>query len=147
MTRTAREILEERRTIERQIAVLEGQIARCLRKGLPAGYGTGKHVEKVPGKEEYVLPPSGTNNPEGAALQHAEYCEEMIEKIRRDNAGVLCEAEKIIDHYPECETKIILRRYYLSAETDRIISITLGYERSTVSKRRAAAVQALDSEK
>jgi DNA-directed RNA polymerase specialized sigma24 family protein len=90
--------------------------------------------------------PRGTNDPEAAMLQRADYddaiykIEQKSEKLRE----LVSEFEHIMEMIPDKEDALILRDYYALGWTDIKIGRALGYDKSTIWKRRSKALHALD---
>ena len=120
-----RETLDKRRNLEADILAIERQIERDMLDGAPGGYSSGWRVEKVPGKDEYVLRVGRTNNPEGAAMQREDGYRERLEQLRREKLGLMDEVERIIAGLDDAVARAILRYYYCQAWTDDRIRVWL----------------------
>ena len=140
----ARAILEERRKIELEVRVLRRQIEACLPTGAPAGYRSGPRAERVPGTDEYTYIASRTNNPTGAAYQHADGYAEALERLLQKKQEVLLAAEACIERLGDSVARTILRYYYCLAWPDDKIGHELECDGRTICKRRHAALKWLD---
>ena len=90
--------------------------------------------------------PRGTNDPEAAMLQRAD-CDDAIYKIEQKSKELrelVSEFEQIMEMIPDKEDALILRDYYALGWTDIRIGNELGYDTSTIWKRRSKAIHALD---
>ena len=90
--------------------------------------------------------PRGTNDPEAAMLQRAD-CDDAIYKIEQKSKELrelVSEFEQIMEMIPDKEDALILRDYYALGWTDIRIGNELGYDKSTIWKRRSKAIHALD---
>lgn len=90
--------------------------------------------------------PHGTNDPEAAILQRADYDDAIykIEQKSEELRELVSEFENIIESIPNKEDALIIRNYYALGWTDVEIGRTLGYDKSTIWKRRSRAIRALD---
>lgn len=90
--------------------------------------------------------PRGTNNPEAAILQRVDNDDAIItlEKKCEELRGLLAEFERIMECVTDQYDRVILRNYYALGWTDKHIGEELGFDKSTVWKRRTKAVSALD---
>ena len=79
-------------------------------------------------------------------IQRADYDDALlsIEKKTRELQELLSEFERIMDSITDKEDAIILRNYYALRWTDKEIGYKLGYEKSTIWKRRTRIVSMLD---
>lgn len=134
---TKRELLENYRLLVIEIETLEKQ-SEFLNQfiGGPRPYRS----PQITGM------PRGTNDPEAAMIQRADYDDALlsIEKKTRELQELLSEFERIMDSIPDKEDAIILRNYYALGWTDKEIGYKLGYEKSTIWKRRTRIVSMLD---
>jgi DNA-directed RNA polymerase specialized sigma24 family protein len=90
--------------------------------------------------------PRGTNDPEAAMLQRADYDDAIykIEQKSEELRELVSEFEHIMEMIPDKEDALILRDYYALGWTDIKIGRALGYDKSTIWKRRSKALHALD---
>jgi DNA-directed RNA polymerase specialized sigma24 family protein len=134
---TNRELLENYRMIVIEIETLEKQS-----KFLNQFIGGPRPMRSV----RLTGMPRGTNDPEAAILQRADYDDELlaIEEKARQLQGLLYEFERLMESIPDKVDAIILRDYYALGWTDKYIGKKLGYDKSTIWKRRNRAVNALD---
>lgn len=89
--------------------------------------------------------PRGTNDPEAAILQRADYDDAIyiIEKKCAELRELVVEFEKIMEEIPDEWDVIIVRDYYALGMTDKQIARRLSFSESTVWKRRTNAVNSL----
>ena len=90
--------------------------------------------------------PHGTNDPEAAMLQRADYDDAIykIEQKSEELRELVSEFEQIMELVQDKEDALILRDYYALGWTDIKIGRALGYDKSTIWKRRSKAIRALD---
>ena len=90
--------------------------------------------------------PRGTNDPEAAMIQRADYDDALlsIEAKTRELQDLLSEFERIMEGIHDKEDVIILRNYYALGWTDREIGYKLGYDKSTIWKKRMKIMSTLD---
>ena len=133
---TKRELLENYRMIVIEIETLEKQ-SRFLNQFI----GGPRPVRAV----KLTGMPRGTNDPEAAMIQRADYDDELIalEEKTKQLQGLLSEFERIMDSIPDKTDAIILRDYYALGWTDKYIGKRLGYDKSTIWKRRNRVVNGL----
>lgn len=134
---TKRELLENYRMIVIEIETLERQS-----KFLNQFVGGPRPVRAI----RLTGMPRGTNDPEAAMIQREDYDDELIiveEKIKQLQ-GMLFEFEHIMEQIPNKTDAIILRDYYALGWTDKFIGKKLGYEKSTIWRRRNNALNSLD---
>ena len=134
---TKRELLENYRDIVIEIETLERQS-----KFLNQFIGGPRPVRSP----QLTGMPRGTNDPEAAILQR-EDTDEVLEKIETKCAELremLFEFEHIMDSIPDREDAIILRNYYALGWTDKKIGYKMGYDKSTIWKRRNKIINSLD---
>ena len=79
-------------------------------------------------------------------LQRVDYDDAIITLERKceDLRGMLSEFENIIESVSDQYDRIILRNYYALGWTDRRIGEEIGFDKSTVWKRRTKAITELD---
>jgi len=134
-----REMLERRRNVELVQAALQRQIDRLCLSNVRTGTGDIPR-EKVPGKDEWVIRPRGTNNPEGAALQHFEGYTEAALKHLQENDALIQHVDVLITHVHDARDRAILIDFYCNGMRDTDIAREMHYDRTTVSKRREGAI-------
>lgn len=90
--------------------------------------------------------PRGTNDPEAAMIQRADYDDEIIaiEEKTKQLQGMLSEFERIMESIPDQTDAIIVRDYYALGMTDKEIGKEMGYDKSTIWKRRNRAINEID---
>ncbi len=132
-----RELLENYRDIVIEIETLERQS-----KFLNQFIGGPRPVRAV----RLTGMPRGTNDPEAAMLQRADYDDAIykIEQKSEELRELVSEFEHIMEMIPDKEDALILRDYYALGWTDIKIGMALGYDKSTIWKRRSKALHALD---
>ena len=136
MTRE-QEILTDYRLIVMEIETLERQ-SKFLNK-----YIGGPKPVRSP---QITGMPRGTNDPEAARLQRADYDDAIykIEQKSEELRELVSEFEQIMELVQDKEDALILRDYYALGWTDIKIGRALGYDKSTIWKRRSKAIRALD---
>ena len=79
-------------------------------------------------------------------LQRADYDDAIykIEQKSEELRELVSEFEHIMEMIPDKEDALILRDYYALGWTDIKIGRALGYDKSTIWKRRSKALHALD---
>ena len=126
---TKRELLENYRSLVREIDLLEKQSAF-----LNQYVGGPRPVRAV------VLTgmPRGTNEPEAAMLQRADYDDAIYELERKSEElrELLNEFNAILDAIDDVDDRNILRAYYALNWTDERIGKWLNYDKSTIWRRR-----------
>jgi DNA-directed RNA polymerase specialized sigma subunit len=134
---TKRELLESYRLLVIEINSLEKQSAF-----LNQYIGGPRPVRAV----QLTGMPRGTNNPEAAMIQRADYDDAIITLERKceELRDLLSEFEKVIEAVSDQYDRIILRNYYALGWTDRRIGEEIGFDKSTVWKRRTKAISELD---
>ena len=134
---TKRELLESYRLLVIEINSLETQSAF-----LNQYIGGPRPVRSV----RLTGMPRGTNEPEAAMMQRAD-CDDAIFTLERkceELRDLLSEFEKVIEAVTDQYDRIILRNYYALGWTDRRIGEEIGFDKSTVWKRRTKAIAELD---
>ena len=134
------QLLAKRRNAEHILSAIRKQLNACMTIGGPCGYRSGPRIEKVRGSDEYTIAPRGTNNPEGAALQREDGYREALERQEKMYEQLLIDAEELINQVENGIDQAILRYYYCCRMSDERIGPLVGYEKSNVNKRRAAAI-------
>lgn len=134
---TKREILENYRLLVIEIETLEKQSAF-----LNQFIGGPRPVRSV----QLTGMPRGTNNPEAALMQRADYDDALqtIEKKTQELQDHLSEFERIMDGIKDKEDAIIIRNYYALGWTDKDIGCKLGYDKTTIWKKRIRILNTLD---
>lgn len=139
-----REKLDARRTAEGEIVALRRQIERSQTEGAPGGYPSTQSPVKVPGKEEYIFQPSGTNNPQAMLLQQEDGYRQKLRQLLEEKQALLLEAEYIIAAHPDGKARVILRYYYCQAWTDERIAAEIESSAQSTNVRRNEAVNYLE---
>jgi hypothetical protein len=133
---TKRELLENYRSLVREIDLLEKQSAF-----LNQYVGGPRPVRAV------VLTgmPRGTNEPEAAMLQRADYDDAIYELERKSEElrELLNEFNAILDAIEDVDDRNILRAYYALNWTDESIGKWLNYDKSTIWRRRNQLMNSL----
>ena len=133
---TKRELLENYRSLVREIDLLEKQSAF-----LNQYVGGPRPVRSV------VLTgmPRGTNEPEAAMLQRADYDDAIYELERKSEElrELLNEFNTILDAIEDVDDRNILRAYYALNWTDESIGKWLNYDKSTIWRRRNQLMNSL----
>ena len=134
---TKRELLESYRLLVIEINSLEKQSAF-----LNQYIGGPRPVRSV----QLTGMPRGTNEPEAAMMQRADYDDAIykIEQKSEELRELVSEFEQIMELVQDKEDALILRDYYALGWTDIKIGRALGYDKSTIWKRRSKAIRALD---
>lgn len=143
--RTARSILEDRRYAEFEIDAIRRQIDKEFVSPVRVGSGLPAR-EKVPGKDEWIVRPRGTNNAIGAALQHVDGYTEALERVIFERRGLMQLAEDVLMHVKDTIDRTILRYYYCQAMSDDEIAPLLNYDRRSICRRRNESMDALEIE-
>ena len=133
---TKRELLENYRSLVREIDLLEKHSAF-----LNQYVGGPRPVRAV------VLTgmPRGTNEPEAAMLQRADYDDAIYELERKSEElrELLNEFNAILDAIEDVDDRNILRAYYALNWTDESIGKWLNYDKSTIWRRRNQLMNSL----
>ena len=126
---TKRELLENYRSLVREIDLLEKQSAF-----LNQYVGGPRPVRSV----QLTGMPRGTNNPEAAMIQRADYDDAIYELERKSEElrELLNEFNAILDAIDDVDDRNILRAYYALNWTDERIGNWLSYDKSTIWRRR-----------
>ena len=126
---TKRELLENYRSLVREIELLEKQSAF-----LNDYLGGPRPVRSV----RLTGMPRGTNEPEAAMMQRADYNDSVFELERKSEAlrELLNGFNDILDSIEDGDDRNILRAYYALNWTDKRIADWLGYDVSTRWRRR-----------
>ena len=134
---TKRELLENYRMLVIEIDTLERQS-----KFLNQFIGGPRPVRAV----QLTGMPRGTNEPEAAFMQQKEDDDVLfiIERKCEELRGLLGEFERIMESIQDQYDRIILRNYYALGWTDKRIGSEIGFDKSTVWKRRNKALLSLD---
>lgn len=133
---TKRELLENYRVIVMEIETLERQ-STFLNQFI--GGPKPVHAVRLTGM------PRGTNDPEAAVLQRQDYDDAIskIEKRCEELRGLVSAFENIIESIPNIEDAMIIRDYYALGWTDIKIGMKMGYDKSTIWKRRTKVMNTL----
>lgn len=126
---TKRELLENYRSLVREIDLLEKQSAF-----LNQYIGGPRPVRSV----QLTGMPRGTNEPEAAMMQRADYDDAIYELERKSEElrELLNEFNAILDAIEDPDDRNILRAYYALNWTDAQIGELLKYDKSTIWRRR-----------
>ena len=126
---TKRELLENYRSLVREIDLLEKQSAF-----LNQYVGGPRPVRSV----QLTGMPRGTNDPEAAMIQRADYDDAIYELERKSEElrELLNEFNAILDAIDDVDDRNILRAYYALNWTDERIGNWLNYDKSTIWRRR-----------
>lgn len=126
---TKRELLENYRSLVREIDLLEKQSAF-----LNQYVGGPRPVRSV----QLMGMPRGTNEPEAALMQRADYDDAIYELERKSEElrELLNEFNAILDAIDDVDDRNILRAYYALNWTDERIGNWLNYDKSTIWRRR-----------
>lgn len=126
---TKRELLENYRSLVREIDLLEKQSAF-----LNQYVGGPRPVRSV----QLTGMPRGTNEPEAALMQRADYDDAIYELERKSEElrELLNEFNAILDAIDDVDDRNILRAYYALNWTDERIGSWLSYDKSTIWRRR-----------
>lgn len=126
---TKRELLENYRSLVREIDLLEKQSAF-----LNQYVGGPRPVRSV----QLTGMPRGTNEPEAALMQRADYDDAIYELERKSEElrELLNEFNAILDAIDDVDDRNILRAYYALNWTDERIGNWLSYDKSTIWRRR-----------
>lgn len=126
---TKRELLENYRSLVREIDLLEKQSAF-----LNQYVGGPRPVRAI----QLTGMPRGTNNPEAAMIQRADYDDAIYELERKSEElrELLNEFNAILDAIDDVDDRNILRAYYALNWTDERIGNWLNYDKSTIWRRR-----------
>ena len=126
---TKRELLEDYRSLVREIDLLEKQSAF-----LNQYVGGPRPVRSV----QLTGMPRGTNEPEAALMQRADYDDAIYELERKSEElrELLNEFNSILDAIDDVDDRNILRAYYALNWTDERIGNWLNYDKSTIWRRR-----------
>ena len=133
---TKRELLENYRSLVREIDLLEKQSAF-----LNQYVGGPRPVRAV----LLTGMPRGTNEPEAAMLQRADYDDAIYELERKSEElrELLNEFNAILDAIEDVDDRNILRAYYALNWTDESIGKWLNYDKSTIWRRRNQLMNSL----
>ena len=133
---TKRELLENYRSLAKEIDLLEKQSAF-----LNQYVGGPRPVRSV----RLTGMPRGTNEPEAAMMQRADYDDAIYELERKSEElrALLNEFNAILDSIEDVEDRNILRAYYALNWTDKQIGEWLGYDTSTIWRKRRKLIIAL----
>jgi hypothetical protein len=90
--------------------------------------------------------PRGTNDPEAAILQRADYDDAIyiVEEKEKELRNLAAAFEGIMDSIQDDWDRIIIRHYYALGWTDKQIAKDIGFDKSTVWKRRKSVMDKLD---
>jgi len=134
---TKRELLENYRLLVIEINTLERQS-----KFLNQFIGGPRPLRAV----QLTGMPRGTNDPEAAILQRQDADDALfaLERKSEELRNMLSEFERIIEAIPDQYDRLIIRNYYALGYTDKRIGEEIGFDKSTVWKRRNRVISAID---
>ena len=138
----ARDVLERRRNLEMELEAIRRQMDKIAQVG--GCRGSMPKIEKVPGRNDYTYALRGTNNPEGAEIQHLDGYEEALRRHVAKNEGLMIEAERLIGMVNDGIDRRILRDYYCLGMTLRRIASGIHYDHTTVWRRWTLSLDELD---
>ena len=99
----------------------------------------------MPGGNEYIFAPRGTNNPAGARIQHADWHREEARRLREEIYQDLIQAaSELILQARDGVDRSILDYYYCRLIQDDAIGDMIGYSRQNVNKHRLGAIEDLE---
>lgn len=126
---TKRELLERYRSLVKEIDLLEKQSAFLNQ------YIGGPRRVRSP---QLTGMPRGTNEPEAAMMQRVDDDDAIydLERKSEELRGLLNEFNTILDAVEDVDDRNILRAYYALNWTDKQIGEWLGYDTSTVWRKR-----------
>ncbi len=122
---TGRETLQAYRTAVIDLQELSAQLERTIGSGRPRG-AQGLQLETI----------RGTNDPVAAAMQAADGIEAMIGRKQEELADLAVPVEKLLAHISNPRTFMVVRNYYLRAETDASIAREMRMSRGRVNQLR-----------
>ena len=133
---TKRELLENYRSLAREIELLDKQS-----DFLNQYVGGPRPIRSV----RLSGMPRGTNEPEAALLQRADYNDAIyeLEQKSEELRELLNEFNAILDAIDDGDDRNILRAYYALNWTDKRIGEWLGYDTSTIWRRRQKLIISL----
>jgi hypothetical protein len=133
---TKRELLENYRSLVREIELLDKQS-----DFLNQYVGGPRPVRSV----KLTGMPRGTNEPEAALMQRVDYNDTVYELERKSEElrGLLDEFNIVLDSIEDGDDRNILRAYYALNWTDKRIGEWLGYDTSTIWRRRQKLINLL----
>ena len=138
----ARDVLERRRNLEMELEAIRRQMEKIAQVG--GCRGSMPRIEKVPGKDDYTYALRGTNNPQGAEIQHLDGYEEALRRHVAKNEDIMVEAEVVISQADDPIDRTILRYYYCDGMNDQRTANRMRFDRSVVSRRRNSILDELD---
>ena len=134
---TKRELLESYRLLVIEVNSLEKQ-SKFLNQ-----YIGGPRPVRSP---QLTGMPRGTNEPEAALMQQVDDDDALylLERKSEELRHLLSEFERIISAIQDQYDRVIIRNYYALGWTDKRIGEEIGFDKSTVWKRRTRVINALD---
>ncbi len=141
--KSVRDMLDDRRNAEIEMEAIQRQIDRICVTNVRVGSGDIPR-EKVRGKDEWVIRPRGTNNPQGAALQHVDGYTEALLKRMEEKHELFLAAERVIASARLSIDRTILRYYYCQAMTDEAVAEVVHSSKQAVWKRRDETIKELE---
>jgi len=88
-----------------------------------------------------------TNNTSAGQLQQLEGLIERLTEKRDENLSIILRAENVIDRIRERKDRVIIRRYYVEAQSEYEIADEMDMSRNWVNQRRNMVLDALLSPK
>ena len=134
---TKRELVENYRILVMEVEAMENQ------KSFLYQYIGGPRPVRSP---QLTGMPRGTNDPEAALLQRQDYNDAilMLEDKCRQIRELFSEFEKILDSITDPYDRVIIRHYYALGWKDKDIAKEIGFDKSTVWRRRTRTINSLD---
>lgn len=142
--KSVRDMLDDRRNAEIEMEAIQREIDRASCRGLASLGSSLPRIEKVHGKDEYVYALRGTNNPQGAALQHVDGYTEALLKRMEEKHELFLAAERVIASARLSIDRTILRYYYCQAMTDEAVAEVVHSSKQAVWKRRDETIKELE---
>lgn len=93
-----------------------------------------------------AIEPAGdrkTNNASAGQLQQLEGLIERLTAKRNENLSIILRAENVIDRIRERKDRVIVRRYYVEAQSEYEIAEEMDMSRNWVNQRRNTVLDAL----
>lgn len=93
-----------------------------------------------------AIEPAGdrkTNNASAGQLQQLEGLIERLTAKRNENLSIILRAENVIDRIRERKDRVIIRRYYVEAQSEYEIADEMDMSRNWVNQRRNMVMDAL----
>ena len=142
---TVRKLFESCRSAAYEVAAIERQLNNLMSSGGPVAPSSSIPREKVPGKDEYIIAPRGTNNPAAAREQKYTQCETLLQQKRNELKVLLVSFEQVLAIVDDGITRTILRDYYPNRRSDEQIAYDINMSRKTVNWIRRDIVKKLEN--